>query len=607
MRLSGSDLLQSEPDASSFPSGGLRSTFEARGYTSWDITSPAFLKESGAGKILCIPTAFYSYTGEALDKKAPLLRSMQVIDKQGRRLLALMGRGDIKRLTPQVGAEQEYFLIDARNYLRRSDLKYCGHTLFGAPAPKGQALDDHYFGVIRERVGHFMRDMNLALWKLGVPAKTQHNEVAPGQHELAPIYENANVALDHNQLVMETMKRVAEDHGLRCLLHEKPYHGVNGSGKHNNWSLSTDRGENLFEPGESPEQNVQFLLLLACVLKAVDTHADLLRQSVADPGNDLRLGGYEAPPAILSVFLGSQLEDVMHQLIETGAASHHLESGVIKTRVRALQDIDRDNTDRNRTSPFAFTGNKFEFRMVGSSDSIGEPVTVLNTIVAEVFSETADRLEAAKDVDKEVHDIIKEYFTAHQRVVFSGNGYSEEWRKEARRRGLPELRTMAEAAGALTAPASVAMYEKFKIFTKDELASREEILYDTYAKTVHIEANTMIDMANREILPACIRYEKELAETVLALRESGVALAAESGRLERVAALIEEAQAALEALTTDSAKGLCVEDGKARAFYYQETIKPEMEALRRPCDELEKLVDRCMWPFPTYADLMFEV
>ena len=599
--------MQSEPDASSFPSGGIRSTFEARGYTAWDITSPAFLKESGAGKILCIPTAFYSYTGEALDKKAPLLRSMEVIDEQTRRLLSLLGKKDIKKVTPQAGVEQEYFLVDSENYLRRSDLKFCGHTLFGAPAPKGQAMDDHYFGAIRERVGRFMRELNYELWKLGVPAKTQHNEAAPGQHELAPIYENANIALDHNQLVMETMKRVAENHDLRCLLHEKPYEGVNGSGKHNNWSLSTNTGENLLDPGKSPEKNIEFLLILSCVLKAVDTHADLLRQSTADPGNDLRLGGYEAPPAILSVFLGTQLEDVMRQLIETGTANRHLEGGVLRTGVSALLDIDRDTTDRNRTSPFAFTGNKFEFRMVGSSDSIGEPMTVINAIVAEAFSDAADRLEKAKDIEIEVHDIIKEFFTKHQRIVFNGNGYSREWVEEAHRRGLPELKTMAQAAGALTKPESIAMYEKFGIYSKEELVSREEILYDTYSKSVHVDAKTMIDMAGRQIIPACMQYEKELVKTVLALREVGEVVNTEAARLKEIAGHIEDAQSALNRLVQDCEKGENITNSRERAFFYQDVIKPDMQAVRTPCDELEKLVDKRMWPFPTYEELMFEV
>ncbi|MBP3735649.1 MAG: glutamine synthetase III [Lachnospiraceae bacterium] len=607
LQLSGKDLLRGEPDASSFPSGGLRSTFEARGYTAWDITSPAFLKEASTGKILCIPTVFYSYTGEALDKKAPLLQSMEIISAQTVRLLRILGNKKVKKVTPQVGVEQEYFLVDAGNYMKRADLKYSGHTLFGAPATKGQALDDHYFGVIRERVGSFMRDLNFELWKLGVPAKTQHNEVPPGQHELAPIYENANIALDHNQLVMETMKRVAVQHGLRCLLHEKPYAGVNGSGKHNNWSLLTDEGENLLDPGESPERNIQFLLILASVLRAVDLHADLLRQSVSDPGNDLRLGGFEAPPAIISVFLGAQLDDVMRQLIETGRAKGHIKGGKLRTGISTLQDIDKDATDRNRTSPFAFTGNKFEFRMVGSSDSIGEPVTVINTIVAETLSDVCDRLEKAKDIETEVHDIIKEFFTEHERIVFNGNGYAKEWVKEAERRGLPNYRTMAEAAAALTAPASVKLYEKFGIYSRAELESRQEIQYDTYAKTVHIDALTMIEMAGKQIIPGCMQYEKELAQTVLALREAGEVVDTETRRLKQVASHIEDAQNALEKLTKQCAKGAEITDAKKRAFYYQDTIKPTMAKLRAPCDALEMLVDERMWPFPTYGDLMFEV
>ncbi len=601
------DLMRSEPDASSFPSGGIRSTFEARGYTAWDLTSPAFLKESSTGKVLCIPTAFYSYTGEALDKKAPLLRSMEVIDRETRRMLALLGKTDVKKVTPQVGVEQEYFLVDQRHYMHRSDLKFCGHTLFGAPAPKGQSLDDHYFGVIRERVGAFMKDLNKELWKLGVPAKTQHNEVAPGQHELAPIYENANIALDHNQLVMETMKRVAIHHDLRCLLHEKPYEGINGSGKHNNWSLLTDTGENLTDPGEKPEENTQFLLILACILKAVDEHADLLRESVADPGNDYRLGGYEAPPAVISVFLGAQLQDVMEQLIATGTASHHLGRSILKTHVHALQDIDKDATDRNRTSPLAFTTNKFEFRMVGASDSIGDPMTVMNTIAAEAFAVAADRMEKAEDAEAEALAIIKEYMTDHQRIVFNGNGYAPEWIEEAKRRGLPMVHTMAEAASALTADATVALYERFGIFNRQELESRQEIQYETYANTAQVEARTMIDMAGREIIPGCMQYEKELAGTVIALREAGVVVDTETRRLEQVAAHIEEAQSALEKLTEECAYGETIASARERAFYCQDTIKPTMRALRKPCDELEKLVDKRMWPFPTYGDLTFEV
>ena len=464
MEFSGKELIKGESDASSFPSGGLRATFEARGYTTWDITSPAFLKEDATGTILCIPTAFCSYKGEALDKKTPLLRSMQAINEQALRIVKLFGNTEAKKVIASVGAEQEYFLIDRDLYLRRQDLIYTGRTLIGCPAAKGQEMDDHYYGCIRERIGAFMKDVNLELWKLGVTAKTQHNEVAPAQHELAPIYETANIATDHNQLVMETMKKVAERHNMACLLHEKPFKGINGSGKHNNWSLNTDNGMNLLDPGDSPNENIQFLFVLACIMKAVDTHADLLRQSASDVGNDYRLGADEAPPAIVSMFLGEQLDDVVKQLVEKGEATHCIESNHLETGVSSLQDLLIDPTDRNRTSPFAFTGNKFEFRMVGSADSIGDPNVILNTIVAEAFCEAADRIEAAENFDEAVHDIIKEYLTAHQRIVFNGNNYSPEWVKEAERRGLPNLRTMLDAVDTLTTEKSIKLLNQEKRF-----------------------------------------------------------------------------------------------------------------------------------------------
>ena len=604
---SGKDLIKGEPDASSFPSGGLRSTFEARGYTAWDITSPAFLKESGTGVTLCIPTAFCSYKGEALDKKTPLLRSMEAINKQALRIVRLFGDTTARRVTSSTGAEQEYFLVDKAKYLKRTDLIFTGRTLFGAPAPKGQEMEDHYFGVIRERVGEYMKDLNEELWKLGVPAKTQHNEVAPGQHELAPIYETANLATDHNQLVMEAMKRVADHHGLRCLLHEKPFAGVSGSAKHNNWSITTDTGINLLDPGLSPERNVQFLLVLACVLKAVDVHADLLRQSASDVGNDLRLGANEAPPAIISVYLGEQLSDVVKQLVETGTAQSHIEGGVLKTGVSTLPDFAKDATDRNRTSPFAFTGNKFEFRMVGSADSMAGSTTTLNAIVAETFCEAADRLEAADNFEVALHDIIKEFLTEHERIIFDGNGYSEEWKEEAARRGLPNIPSTIEAAASLTEDKSVELFEKFGIFTRAELESREEILYETYAKSINIEALTMLDMAGKQIIPACIRYERELADTILKVREAGAVCRAESTRLTEVSAHIEQAQAALDALRALEQKAADIRDAKTRAFFYKDQIVPAMDDLRRPCDALEMLVDKSEWPFPTYEDLLFEV
>ena len=607
MEFSGKELIKGEPDASSFPSGGLRATFEARGYTAWDITSPAFLKEYGCGTILCIPTAFCSYTGEALDKKTPLLRSMEALSEQALRIVRLFGNTEANKVTASVGPEQEYFLVDKDLYMQRKDLMFAGRTLFGAPAPKGQEMEDHYFGVIKERVGEYMKDLNLELWKLGVTAKTQHNEVAPAQHELAPIYETANIAVDHNQLVMEAMKRVAYKHDLRCLLHEKPYAGVNGSGKHDNWSITTDNGVNLLDPGDTPNKNIQFLLVLACILKAVDVHADLLRQSASDVGNDHRLGANEAPPAIISVFLGEQLEDVVKQLIETGDAAKVKEGGKLLTGVSTLPDLQKDATDRNRTSPFAFTGNKFEFRMVGSADSIASPNTTLNAIVAEAFCEAADILEKADDFDIAVHDLIKEYLTKHQRIIFNGNGYSDEWVAEAERRGLPNIKSMIEAAPTLTTDKAVKLFEKFHIFTKVELESREEIIYETYAKTINIEALTMIDMAGKDIIPAVSAYTGDLANTVLAVKEAGATASTQVELLKKVDGLLTEAQAALETLQAETAKASEIEDVKAQAFYYKDTVKAAMDALRAPVDKLEMVVDSDIWPMPTYGELMFEV
>ena len=607
MEFSGKELIKGEPDASSFPSGGLRATFEARGYTAWDITSPAFLKESGCGTILCIPTAFCSYTGEALDKKTPLLRSMEALSEQALRIVRLFGNTEATKVTASVGPEQEYFLVDKDLYMQRKDLMFAGRTLFGAAAPKGQEMEDHYFGVIKERVGEYMKDLNLELWKLGVTAKTQHNEVAPAQHELAPIYETANIAVDHNQLVMEAMKRVAYKHDLRCLLHEKPYAGVNGSGKHDNWSITTDNGVNLLDPGDTPNKNIQFLLVLACILKAVDVHADLLRQSASDVGNDHRLGANEAPPAIISVFLGEQLEDVVKQLIETGDAAKVKEGGKLLTGVSTLPDLQKDATDRNRTSPFAFTGNKFEFRMVGSADSIASPNTTLNAIVAEAFCEAADILEKADDFDIAVHDLIKEYLTKHQRIIFNGNGYSDEWVAEAERRGLPNIKSMIEAAPTLTTDKAVKLFEKFHIFTKVELESREEIIYETYAKTINIEALTMIDMAGKDIIPAVSAYTGDLANTVLAVKEAGATASTQVELLKKVDGLLTEAQAALETLQAETVKASAIEDVKAQAFYYKDTVKAAMDALRAPVDKLEMVVDSDIWPMPTYGELMFEV
>ncbi|MDD6492380.1 MAG: glutamine synthetase III [Firmicutes bacterium] len=607
MEFSGKELIKGEPDASSFPSGGLRATFEARGYTTWDITSPAFIKETATGPTLCIPTAFCSYKGEALDKKTPLLRSMEALSKQAVRIVRLFGNTEAKKVIPSVGAEQEYFLVDQKKALKREDIIFAGRTLFGAPAPKGQEMDDHYFGVIRERVGAYMHDVNIELWKLGVTAKTQHNEAAPAQHELAPIYESANVAVDHNQLVMETLKRVAGKHGLRCMLHEKPFAGVNGSGKHNNWSITTDNGVNLLDPGTTPNENIQFLLVLACIMKAVDTHADLLRQSASNVGNDHRLGGYEAPPAIISIFLGEQLEDVVEQLVETGKADSLKEGGVLRTGVSTLPDFVKDATDRNRTSPFAFTGNKFEFRMVGSEDSIGSPNTILNAIVAEAFCEAADRLEGAEDFDLAVHDLIKEYMTKHQRIIFNGNGYAKEWKEEAARRGLPNIPSMVEAVDTLTTEKSIKLFEKFGIFTEAELRSRAEVLYETYAKTINIEALTMIDMANKQIIPSVIRFSRSLADTCMAVSSAGGDASVPAELLKNVTEKLSETKKAVEELQAEEKKASSMCQGKEQAFYYHDKVILAMDALRKPADELEKLVDKEYWPFPTYADLLFEV
>ena len=607
MSFSGKELIKGEPDASSFPSGGLRATFEARGYTAWDCTSPAFVRHDAAGATLCIPTAFCSYKGEALDQKTPLLRSMQAINEQSLRLLRLFGNTTSKKVTPSVGPEQEYFLVDADKFLQRKDLIYTGRTLFGAMPPKGQELDDHYFGTIRQRIAGFMKDVNEELWKVGVTSKTQHNEVAPAQHELAPIYAECNVALDHNHIVMQTLKRVACQHGMKCLLHEKPFAGVNGSGKHDNWSLTTDDGKNLLEPGKTPHENIQFLLVLTCILKAVDTHADLLRESAADPGNDHRLGANEAPPAIISVFLGEQLGDVLEQLISTGEATHSLKGGKLQTGVDTLPDLAKDATDRNRTSPFAFTGNKFEFRMVGSRDPIAGPNVVLNTIVAEAFSEACDVLEKADNFDEAVHDLIKKYATEHQRVVFDGNGYSDAWVEEAERRGLPNIRSMVEAIPALTTDKAINMFEKFKVFTKAELESRAEIKFESYAKAINIEARTMIDMASKQIIPAIIKYTKELADTVVAVKEAGADASVQAELLTEVSGLLAESKKALEALKVVTDQAAAMEEGEDQARFYHSDVVPAMEALRAPVDKLEMIVDKEAWPMPSYGDLIFEV
>ncbi len=610
MSFSGKELIKGEPDASSFPSGGLRATFEARGYTAWDCTSPAFVRQDAAGATLCIPTAFCSYTGEALDQKTPLLRSMEAINEQSLRLIRLFGNMTSKKVTPSVGPEQEYFLVDREKYLKRKDLIFTGRTLFGAMPPKGQEMEDHYFGAIRERIAAYMRDVNKELWKLGVTAKTQHNEVAPAQHELAPIYAEANVAVDNNQLVMETLKKVAGRHGMTCLLHEKPFAGVNGSGKHNNWSIVTDDGINLLDPGKTPHDNIQFLLVLTCILKAVDKHADLLRESAADAGNDHRLGANEAPPAIISVFLGEQLQDVLTQLISTGEATRSLKREVLQTGVKTLPDFRKDATDRNRTSPFAFTGNKFEFRMVGSNDSIAPPNVVLNSIVAEAFSDACDYLEKEEDFDTAVHNLIKEQAIAHQRIVFNGNGYSQEWVEEAGRSGLPNIKSLVDAVPALTTERTVALFEKFNVFTKAELESRTEILYENYSKALNIEARTMIDMAGKQIIPAVIKYTTFLANSINAVKsacQGAAATSAQEELLVEASQLLAEAKAALGKLQADAEKGSAMEAGRKQAAYYRDEIKADMDALRAPVDKLEMMVDKEMWPMPSYGDLIFEV
>lgn len=608
MSFSGKELIKGEPDASSFPSGGLRATFEARGYTAWDCTSPAFVRQDAAGATLCIPTAFCSYNGEALDQKTPLLRSMEAINEQSLRLLRLFGNTNSKKVTPSVGPEQEYFLVDAEKFQQRKDLIYTGRTLFGAMPPKGQEMDDHYFGTIRQRIAAFMKDVNIELWKMGVTAKTQHNEVAPAQHELAAIYAEANIAVDNNQLVMQTLKRVACQHGMKCLLHEKPFAGVNGSGKHNNWSLTTDDGINLLDPGKTPHDNIQFLLVMSCILKAVDVHADLLRESAADPGNDHRLGANEAPPAIISVFLGEQLEDVVEQLISTGSATNSKKGGTLSTGVKTLPGLTKDATDRNRTSPFAFTGNKFEFRMVGSRDSVASPNIVLNTIVAEAFRDACDVLEKAENKEEAVHDLIKKNLSEHQRIIFNGNGYSEEWVQEAERRGLPNIGCMVDAIPALTTEKAIRLFGDFKVFTKSELESRAEVKYENYAKTINIEAKTMIDMASKQIIPAVIKYATSLANSINTIAAAGVSeVTVQKELLEETSTLLKETQEALKHLMVTEDKAFAMPDGMEQAKFYHEAVAPAMEALRAPVDRLEMIVDKEMWPMPSYGDLMFEV
>lgn len=615
MEFSGKELIKGEPDASSFPSGGLRATFEARGYTAWDCASPAFLKEDAAGVTLCIPTAFCSYTGEALDKKTPLLRSMEALSKQAVRVLHLFGETDVTNVSCSVGAEQEYFLIDKEKYLKREDLIFTGRTLFGAMPPKGQELDDHYFGTIKERIAAFMKELNTELWRLGVLAKTQHNEAAPAQHELAPIYATANIATDHNQLIMECMKKVANRQGLACLLHEKPFAGVNGSGKHDNWAMITDAGRNLLNPGKKPHENTQFLFFLAAVIKAVDEHAELLRLSASNPGNDHRLGGNEAPPVIISMFLGEQLEDILTQLVENGTIENTKQGGKLLTGVHSIPYIKKDATDRNRTSPFAFTGNKFEFRTVGSSMSVADPNTVLNTIVADALEQMADALEkvaatpGTEEFDRAVRELIRETVKEHKRIIFNGNGYSKEWFEEADRRGLPNVRSMVEAIPCLTREDSIRVFEHHKVLNRTELTSRAEIHYESYSKAINIEAKTMIEMASKLYIPAVIKYVERLANSLSAVRNAvpDADTSVQEELLKKTSALLASAQKALNSLKEKDAQAAQKEQGSEQANYFHEEVVPAMEALRAPIDALEMLVDKALWPVPTYGDLLFEV
>ena len=604
MEFSGKELIKGEPDASSFPSGGLRGTFEARGYSVWDCTSPAFLKEDAGGLTLCIPTAFCSYTGEALDKKTPLLRSMEAINIQALRILRLFGDTETKKVTTSVGAEQEYFLVDKNMYDKRKDLIFAGRTLFGAMPPKGQQLDDHYFGAIRERVSEYMKDLDIELWKLGISAKTEHNEAAPAQHELAPIYDDTNIATDHNQLVMEYMKKLAPRHGLECLLHEKPFAGVNGSGKHNNWSLATDTGKNIFSPGKEPHKNKLFLLFLLAVIKAVDENAVILRLGASNAGNDHRLGAAEAPPAIISIFLGEQLEDILNQ-IELGNLTSSKSETSMTIGVSTIPSIKKDVTDRNRTSPFAFTGNKFEFRMVPSSDSIACPNYILNTIVAESLMQFADELEKADNFDEALDKLMQRTVKEHKRIIFNGNGYSDEWVKEAERRGLPNCKSMVDSVESMVEPRTVEMFKRHGVLTEVECAARAEISYENYINRVLIEARTMVDMVAKQIKPAVINYAKSVADSVISLNAAGADAEVEKELLKNITDNITEMDKAYKKLRAEIDKSSEIEGIKEKAFFVKDHIFTTMSELRKPADELEMLVSEECWPFPTYGDLLF--
>jgi glutamine synthetase len=606
LEFSGKQLIQGEPDASSFPSGGLRVTFEARGYTAWDCTSPAFLKEDAEGDVtLCIPTAFCSYNGQALDKKTPLLRSMDAVSKQAIRVLRAMGNTTSSRVTATVGPEQEYFLVDKEYYLQRLDLMTGGRTVFGAPAPKGQELEDQYFGAIKDRVASYMKDLDIELWKMGITSKTKHNEVAPGQYEMAPVFSTTNIAADHNQLVMETMQKVALRHDLVCLLHEKPYAGVNGSGKHNNWSLTTDDGINLMEPGSTPEENAQFLVVLAATMKAVDTHADILRATCASSGNDHRLGANEAPPAIISSFLGDELTDILNAVAKgekycrQGSACRFLKIGV-----DTLPDLPKDNTDRNRTSPFAFTGNKFEFRMLGSSQSISGPNVALNTIAAEVLDEVATRLEKAENVNAEIQAIVKEFMAKHSRIIFNGNNYSEEWVKEAAKRGLANTKNAVDALKAFVTPKAIKLFEKYKVLSKEELHSRYDIYVEQYAKHINIEALTALQMVKRLYLPAVIRFTTELGTSIAAV---GKGATLQKTLLAEVSKLLESVGKKVKKLEEETAKAQKIVQVDKQAAAYRDKVFGAMQALRQDIDALEEIMPSDLWPVPVYSDLLFKL
>ena len=606
MDFSGKELVKGEPDASSFPSGGLRATFEARGYTAWDPTSPAFIKDG----TLYIPTAFCSYSGEALDKKTPLLRSMQTLDKEATKLLHIIGNKDVKHVNTTVGPEQEYFLVDKELYKQRKDLVFCGRTLIGAPAPKGQEMEDHYFGALKPRVAAYMHDLDVELWKLGIPAKTKHNEVAPAQHELAPVFDTTNVAVDHNQLTMEVMKKVADKHGLVCLLHEKPFEGINGSGKHNNWSMITDTGVNILDPGKTPAENTQFLIFLTAVIKAVDEYADVLRISVASAGNDHRLGANEAPPAVVSVFLGDELTEVLKS-IENGEYFAGSRAVQMDIGAKVLPHFVKDNTDRNRTSPFAFTGNKFEFRMLGSEASVANPNIILNTAVAECVHQFAEQLKDVPEdkMEDAIHELIKKTIIDHKRVIFNGNGYTDEWIEEAEKRGLFNLKSTPDALPQWIAEKNIELFTKYHIFTKEEIESRYEIWLESYSKILNIESNTMVEMVQKDFLPSVFAYIDKVAATAVAKKSvvSDVSTASEGKLIKELSQLADEISTGLETLKADTAKALATEDPLANAKAYQTVVLSDMDELRKSVDAAETLIPDALLPYPTYDKLLFSV